>query len=125
MIFLQNKTCPTWKYALSGLLTGLVNGFFGAGGGMVLIPLLTRLCKVDDKEAFASSVCIVLPICLASLAVYAFRNGLDLSGAWPYLLGGLGGGLLGGLLFKKVSAEFLHKTLGAFILWGGLRLVLS
>lgn len=92
---------------------------------MVLIPLLTRLCKVDDKKAFASSVCIVLPICLASLAVYAFRGGLNFSGAWPYLLGGLGGGLLGGLLFKNVSAGFLHKTLGAFIIWGGLRLVLS
>lgn len=92
---------------------------------MVLIPLLTRMCKVEDKSAFATSVCIVLPICLVSLAVYAFRGTLDFSGAWPYLLGGLGGGLLGGLLFKKVSAGFLHKVLGAFILWGGLRLVLG
>ena len=92
---------------------------------MVLIPLLTRLCKVEDKKAFASSVCIVLPICLASLTVYALRGSVDLPGAWPYLLGGLGGGLLGGLLFQKVSAGFLHKVLGAFILWGGLRLVLS
>lgn len=92
---------------------------------MVLIPLLTRLCKMEDKKAFATSVCIVLPICLASLAVYAVRDSLHLAGAWPYLLGGLGGGLLGGLLFKRVSAGFLHKVLGAFILWGGLRLVLS
>ena len=92
---------------------------------MVLIPLLTRLCKVEDKQAFATSVCIVLPICLASIAVYAVRDGLNLSGAWPYLLGGLGGGLLGGLLFKNVSANFLHKALGAFILWGGIRLVLT
>lgn len=92
---------------------------------MLLIPLLTRLCKIDDKQAFASSVCIVLPICLASLAVYMIRNGLEFSGAWPYLVGGLGGGLLGGLLFKNVSAGFLHKALGAFILWGGVRLILS
>ncbi len=125
MIFLQNTTCPKWKYAVSGLLTGLVNGFFGAGGGMLLVPLLTRLCKVEDKQAFASSVCIILPICLVSVTVYAFRGGLPLDAAWPYLLGGLGGGLLGGVLFKKVSAGFLHKLLGAFILWGGLRLVLS
>lgn len=125
MIFLQNETCPGWKYAVSGLCTGFVNGFFGAGGGMVLIPLLTRLCKLEDKKAFATSVCIVLPICAASLSIYAFRGVLDLSGAWPYLLGGLGGGLLGGVLFKKMSAGALHKILGGFILWGGLRLILS
>ena len=122
---MQNTTSPKWKYAISGLLTGLVNGFFGAGGGMLLVPLLTRLCKVEDKQAFASSVCIILPICLVSLTVYALRGGLPLVAAWPYLSGGLVGGLLGGLLFKKVSAGFLHKLLGAFILWGGLRLILS
>lgn len=125
VIFLETNACPKWKFAISGLLTGFVNGFFGAGGGMVLIPLLTRLCKVEDKKAFATSVCIVLPICITSLAVYALRGGLQFSGAWPYLLGGLGGGLLGGLLFKNVSAGFLHKVLGGFILWGGLRLVLG
>jgi len=111
------------KFAVSGALTGFVNGFFGAGGGMLLIPLLTKLCRVEDKKAFATSVAVVLPICLASLAIYAFRGELSLNGAWPYLAGGAAGGILGGLLFKKVSAGFLHKALGLFILWGGFRLV--
>ena len=111
------------KFAVSGTLTGFVNGFFGAGGGMVLIPLLTRLCKVEDKEAFATSLSIVFPICLCSIGVYALQGSLEFSAAWPYLLGGAAGGLLGGLLFKKVSAAFLHRALGLFILWGGWRLM--
>jgi len=121
----MKKHTQTVKFGLSGALTGFVNGFFGAGGGMVLIPLLTRLCKVEDKEAFATSLSIVLPICLTSIAVYALQGNLQVSHATPYLLGGAAGGVLGGLLFKKVSAGFLHKALGIFILWGGIRLVMA
>ena len=33
---------------ISGALAGAINGLFGAGGGMVLVPLLTLLTKIDD-----------------------------------------------------------------------------
>ncbi len=112
-----------WKYGLSGALTGIVNGFFGAGGGMVLIPLLTKFCKLEDKKAFASSIAIVLPLCVTSLAVYLLRGSGSFDGVVPYLIGGLAGGVLGGLLFRKVTPVFLHKALGALIVFGGLRLV--
>ena len=110
---------------MSGTLTGFVNGFFGAGGGMILIPLLTRLCKMEDKKAFATSLAIVLPVSLTSIAVYALQGQMQFSAALPYLAGGALGGAVGGLIFKKVSANFLHRALGLFILWGGLRLVMA
>ena len=105
--------------ALCGAAAGFVNGFFGAGGGMVLVPLLIRLGKMEDKKAFSSSVCIILPLCLVSLGIYAAKGMLPLLDALPYLLGGAGGGVLAGLLFRKVPARALHLTLGALILLGG------
>lgn len=120
----ENRQFP-WRFCVSGLLTGLVNGFFGAGGGMILIPLLTRLCRMEDKQAFASSLSVILPISVTSLIVYLLPGGVDLAGVWPYLIGGLAGGILGGILFRKVSAGFLHQALGILILWGGLRLVMG
>ena len=113
------------KACLSGTLAGLVTGFFGAGGGMVLIPLLTRLCRLPDRKAFATSVAIVLPLCVCSLAVCLLRGGVSLVGAWPYLLGGLAGGLAGGLLFRRVPLPLLHVALGALILCGGRRLLFT
>ena len=44
---MQAKT----KYALSGTAAGLVNGLFGGGGGMVLVPLLNGWCGLAGKQA--------------------------------------------------------------------------
>lgn len=120
-IFLKN----TLKYALSGAAAGTANGLFGAGGGMILIPLLTRWAKLEDKKAFATSISIIAPLCLVSIAVYALKGSLSVSTALPYLLGGFFGGLIGGKLFRKVPTVFLHKALGLIILYGGIRSILS
>ena len=113
-----------WKAALSGAAAGLVNGLLGAGGGMVLVPLLVRWCGLQDKHAFATAISIILPLSIVSIVVHAIQGPLPLSEAWPYLIGGLLGGVAGGLLFRRVSAVFLHRLLGVFILYGGVRLLL-
>lgn len=118
------KQHANWfRFGICGAAAGLINGFFGAGGGMVLVPLLIRLGKLEDKLAFSSAISIILPLCLVSIAVYWTQDLLDVTSSLPYLVGGLGGGLLGGLLFRKVTPHFLHKALGLVILWGGLRLL--
>lgn len=113
----------TLRLAASGLLAGAANGLLGAGGGMILVPLLTGWCRLDDKRAFATALAIILPLCLVSLGVYCTGGAVELSVALPYLIGGFAGGLLGGLLFRRVSAAFLHRALGAVILFGGVRLL--
>ena len=112
------------RSALSGAAVGLINGLLGAGGGMVLVPLLVGWCGLEDKKAFATAISIILPLSLTSIAVFAMRESLPLGEAWPYLLGGAIGGGLGGLLFKKMTANALHKLLGVVILWGGVQLLM-
>ncbi|MFQ8758592.1 MAG: TSUP family transporter [Intestinimonas sp.] len=69
--------------AVAGGLAGIANGFFGGGGGMVLVPLLTARCGLDQRRAFATSVAIILPLCVLSSVIYLFRGGLDLAVALP------------------------------------------
>lgn len=114
-----------WKYALTGALAGMANGLFGSGGGLFLVPLLTRWAKLPQRKAFATSVAVILPLSLISAGVYWFKGGLDLSGAWPYLLGGALGGILSGRLFQRVPLTFLRRAFGALILYGGVRAVLA
>lgn len=121
---MDTRNIPIWRCALAGLAAGFVNGFFGAGGGMVLVPLLIWLAGLPDKLAFSSAISIILPLCIVSLLVYARQDMLPLRDAFPYLLGGAGGGVLAGLWFQKVPARWLHIALGALILLGGVRLLL-
>ncbi len=109
---------------ISGAAAGVINGLFGAGGGMVLLPLLGKTTDLKDKEIFANCVAIILPISLVSAAVYFFRGGSFAAESVPYLIGGAIGGVIAGLLLKKLKAVWLHRALGVFILWGGIRLLI-
>ena len=114
---------PAVRYAASGAAAGLINGLFGAGGGMILIPLLIHWGKLEDKQAFSSSIFIILPICLVSLFIYSRQQVISFPTALPYLLGGLLGGMVGGFLIHRISSPVLHRIFGLFILWGGIRLL--
>ena len=70
------KKCGKLPFALAGGAAGLANGFFGGGGGSVFVPLLTRTCGLNQRQAFATSVAVILPLCVLSAAVYLFRGGL-------------------------------------------------
>ena len=106
---------------LAGAAAGAVNGLFGAGGGMVLVPLLTIVTDIDDEQVFPASVSIILPLCVVSLTVSGWYTGLPFESGWPYLLGSIGGGILAGITGSKIPVVWLHRILGVLILWGGVR----
>lgn len=108
-------------YALAGLTAGCVTGLFGAGGGMLLIPMLHWLTCIDDTELFPSSVCIILPICIVTLITTQLNSNLPWAEAFPYLIGSALGGIGAGILSRKIPTLWLHRILGAMILWGGIR----
>lgn len=107
--------------ALSGLAAGAVAGLFGAGGGMVLVPLLTLLTPLEETEVFPSSITIILPICLVTLAVSAAVGTVPWQDALPYLFGSAVGGWTAGMWGQKIPVKWLHRGLGILILWGGYR----
>lgn len=115
------KQSKIWKSAVCGIAAGIVNGLFGAGGGMVLVPLLTSLTELDDDAIFPASLAILLPMCIVSLSFGALSGTFAIREALPYLIGSAAGGILAGLLGKKIPTVWLHRVLGVLILWGGVR----
>lgn len=112
----------TWFYAsLAGGLAGLVNGLFGGGGGMILVPCLVGWCSLSQRESFATSIAIIFPLCCLSATLYLLHGELVFSDALPYLLGGLVGGLVGGKLFAKTSVLWMKRGFALFILYGGVK----
>lgn len=116
----EKKSGAVW-YALAGAAAGVVNGFFGGGGGQVLVPMLAGKCGLDQRRAFATSVAVIAPLCALSACVYWFRGQLDLMLALPYLAGGLVGGWVGGKVFQKLSMVWLRRGFALLILYGGVK----
>jgi uncharacterized membrane protein YfcA len=110
-----------WMMGLCGAIAGAVNGLLGAGGGMLLVPLLEKYGDLEEKQIFPSSVAIILPICVVSLSVSAMQGPLPWSEALPYLFGCIPGGILAGIIGKKLRIKWLHRFLGVILLWGGIR----
>lgn len=111
----------TATICMIGAAAGAVNGLFGAGGGMILVPLLTLLTDINEDDIFPTSVAIILPITAISL-LFSFRNSdLSRSAVLPCLLGSTIGGILAGLFGKKIPVLWLHRILGILIIWGGIR----
>ena len=115
---------PSSKQRISGTLGGIVNGLFGGGGGMVLVPLLTRWCGIEEKKAFATCVAVIFPFCVLSAGIYWLRGGLDLLAALPYLLGGAIGGFLGGRLYGRISTVWLRRLFALFLFYAGVKYLL-
>ena len=103
---------------LAGACAGVVNGLLGAGGGMLLVPMLSAFTSLEEDEIFPSSVAIIAPICVVSLLL---TRDIAWAASVPFLLGSALGGLLAGLWGKKIPTLWLHRGLGVLILWGGLR----
>ena len=110
-----------WGLLLAGGCAGAVSGLFGAGGGMVLVPLLSVLGGLTEEEIFPASLSIILPVCLVCLTVTALSGSLPWGEALPYLLGSAAGGVFAGVWGRKIPVKWLHRGLGILILWGGWR----
>ena len=111
----------TFAVALAGFCAGAVNGLLGAGGGMILVPLLTQITDLEEGSIFPSSISIILPICLVSLGWSIWAGTVDFQAALPYLVGSVIGGFLAGKWGQHIPTKWLHRLLGILILWGGIR----
>lgn len=112
------------KCLIIGTCAGAANGFFGAGGGLFLVPLFTAWLGMEQKQAFATSVAVIFPLSAVSVLIYLHSGSLPLRFSAPYLLGGVLGGMFSGLLFSRVSVPLLCKAFALLLLWGGVRAVL-
>lgn len=107
-----------------GALIGLVNGFFGGGGGMVCVPLLEKVLKIDNKKSHSTALAVMLPIALASVVIYLIK--VPINWAMFGIVGGgfVVGGAIGALLLKKLNGKIVRLIFIVVVLIAGARLLI-
>lgn len=117
----------TWKrlaliFAI-GVLSGLVNGLLGIGGGTILIPAMVFLLMERQHQAHGTSLAIILPTALVSTFVYQSHGNLDIMLAAQVAVGGIIGGYLGAKFMNRIPPITLQKIFGVFMTLAGLRMI--
>lgn len=78
-----------------GVLGGILSGAFGVGGGIVVVPLLVTLAKMDQRTAAATSLAAIVPTSLVGAITYLARGEADLVIGALVAVGGVLGSWLG------------------------------
>jgi len=74
---------------LIGLLSGVVAALAGVGGGIVMVPLFKSLFGLDQKQAIATSLAVIIPTSI--LATFKYSTGTEPLVDWKIALtAGLG-----------------------------------
>ena len=78
-----------------GLATGTVSGFFGIGGGFLIVPALMLATDMSIMNAISSSLVAVTAFGLTTAASYAWSGLISWKLAGLFIAGGIAGGLIG------------------------------
>ena len=72
-----------------GIIAGIISGMFSAGGGMIVVPSLIHIFKLEETKARATSVFAMLPMVIASGFFYYNNNYIDWSLGIKCAIGGI------------------------------------
>lgn len=108
--------------AAGGAAAGFLNGLLGAGGGIIVIFVLTKLLgeSIMQKNAvFGNALCVMLPISILTCCLYAGRGYMSLSGFGVFVIPAILGGLAGGVLLGRLDTSLLKKGFAGLVIISG------
>lgn len=107
------------RIALGGGLAGALSGFFGVGGGFVIVPLLTLLFAMPYVQAVGTSLASIVLISTSALAGHFIKDvTLDIGLIMNFIVGGSLGMLIGIFVMNKIPehlARLVFATITALL----------
>lgn len=115
----QLDMAMTLKLVPAALLVGLASGFFGIGGGFLIVPGLMAATGMTLANAAASSLLSVLVFGVATAGTYAVAGRVD----GPALLAMIAGGLFGVLAARWLAPMLASRVMLARRLFAAMVIV--
>lgn len=108
---------------ISGILVGTVNALFGAGGGIIAVPILKK-AGLEQKKAQASCLVVILPLTIISMILYLKKGYFNFYEGLRFIPFGILGTIAGTLLLGKISNRLLNIIFSLLMIYSGVRLIL-
>ena len=111
------------KFILVGIFSGVINGFFGAGGGLLLVPLCKFIGKLETKKSHATTLTCIWLMCLCGSIVYFVKKTFDLKLILVCLTGSILGSLVGTKLLKKLKSRVIDFIFSFVLIFAGIVMI--
>ena len=116
---------PIWKLALIGAIAGLFSGFFGVGGGFIMVPLLLAVAHFDQHRSHATSLAAIVLIAVAAAVRFGMGGEIDLLSGLLLGAGGMVGSTLGAGWMNRMPARTLRIVFTVILLIAGVSLTIG
>ncbi|NRA44623.1 MAG: sulfite exporter TauE/SafE family protein [Oligoflexales bacterium] len=103
-------------YLLAGAAGGILAGFFGVGGGIILVPMQVLLLKVPLKQAVPTSLGVIVFAAGSACIRYGLENHIDFTAGGFLGLGGFLGVLISSSYLPKVEERYIRRAFNALVL---------
>ncbi len=100
----------------TGLVSGLMSGLLGVGGGFVIIPALTRYTDLDPRSIQVTSLAVIALVSVSGVTAAALQGALPWHIAQPFALGAVVALLAGRQVADKLDAKRLQQAFAWFTL---------
>lgn len=120
----KNKKFIKLKLVLVGVVAGLVNGFFGAGGGLLLVPMISLVANQNSKVSHATTLAAVMFMCVVSSVVYISKNEIDLKLILVCGIGSLIGSFFGTKLLKNLKNNIIDLVFSLVLILAGVGMII-
>lgn len=109
-----------------GACAGFASGFFGIGGGIILVPCLVYFCKFTQHEAVATSLAIMLPpVTLFAVWEYYKKGWVDIKIALVLVILMLIFSYLASLIARNLDALQLKLYFSIFAIIAGIYMLVD
>ena len=110
--------------AAIGVVGGLLSGAFGIGGGIIMVPLLVWLARLDQRSAAATSLVAIVPTAVTGSITYLAAGEIDLLAGLFIAVGAVAGALIGTRLLRRIPVVWLRWMFIALILLVAARMLI-
>ena len=109
-----------------GLLAGVLSGFVGVGGGLIIVPALVYIMGLSQHEAQGTSLgVLLLPVGILAVMNYYRSGQLDIRYALIIAAAFVAGGYFGSKWALVLPEVVVRRVFGFIMLIGALELILS
>jgi uncharacterized membrane protein YfcA len=110
---------------VSGLVTGLLSGLFGVGGGFMIVPALMAVIELGIHRAVAASLVIITVIGISGAGSALLEGVLPWNILIPFISGSIMGMFAGRLVAARIAGPILQRIFASAILFTGISMLIA